>query len=164
MRGSPRRRPARGLLAHLDARSAPGPSSLVRVRRDGRRDRPPLLLPREIQAILDGCAIFDEAAGEWAGNLRDRLLFALLAESGMRLGEALGMRISDFVMGRGGTAYVEIVPRPGNPNGARVKMMRPRRVYVGGGPGAAVRRLPDLTWPAGQPSWASRSPGTGRCW
>jgi integrase len=132
MRGSPRRRPARGLLAHLDARSAPGPSSLVRVRCGGRRDRPPLLLPREIQAILDGCAIFDEAAGEWAGNLRDRLLFSLLAESGMRLGEALGMRISDFVMGRGGTGYVEIVPRPGNANGARVKMMRPRRVYVSG--------------------------------
>ena len=132
MHGAPRRRPARGLLAHLDARAAPGPSSLVRVRRGGRRDRPPLLLPREIQAILDGCAVFDEAAGEWAGNLRDRLLFSLLAESGMRLGEALGMRISDFVMGRGGTAYIEIVPRPGNPNGARVKMMRPRRVYVGG--------------------------------
>jgi integrase len=131
MRGAPGRRPARGLLAHLDARSAPGPSSLVRVRRGGRRDRPPLLLPREIQAIVDGCAVFDEAAGEWAGNLRDRLLFSLLAESGMRLGEALGMRISDFVMGRGGTAYIEIVARPGNPNGARVKMMRPRRVYVG---------------------------------
>ena len=65
------------------------------------------------------------------GNLRDRLLFALLAETGMRLGEALGMRISDFVMGRGDTPYVEIVPRLDNANGARVKMMRPRRVYVG---------------------------------
>jgi hypothetical protein len=41
------------------------------------------------------------------------------------------MRVSDFVMGRGGTPYVEIVPRPDNPNGARVKMMRPRRIYVG---------------------------------
>ncbi len=49
----------------------------------------------------------------------------------MRLGEVLGMAISDFVMGRGGTAYIEVVPRPGNANGARVKMMRPRRVYVG---------------------------------
>jgi integrase len=132
MRGTPRRRPARGLLAHLDARSVAGPSPLVRVR-GSRRDRPPLLLPGEIQAILDGCAVFDEAAGEWAGNLRDRMLFSLLAESGMRLGEALGLRISDFVMGRGGTARIEIVPRPGNPNGARVKMMRPRRVYVGAG-------------------------------
>jgi integrase len=51
----------------------------------------------------------------------------------MRLGEALGLRISDFILGRGGTAYIEIVPRPCNPNGARVKMMRPRRVYVGTG-------------------------------
>jgi len=133
-RGAPRRAPARGLLAHLDARSAPGSSSLVRVRRNGRRERPPLLLPREIQAILDGCAVFDVTTGEWVGNLRDRLLFALfalLAESGMRIGEALGLRISDFVMGRGGTPYVEIVPRIDNTNGARVKMMRPRRVYVG---------------------------------
>lgn len=131
MRGAPRRAPARGLMAHLDARSAPGPSSLVRVRSNRRRDRPPLLLPREIQAILDGCAVLDPATGLWVGNLRDRLLFALLAESGMRIGEALGLRISDFVMGRGGTPYVEIVPRGDNANGARVKMMRPRRVYVG---------------------------------
>jgi integrase len=131
MRGAPRRAPARGLLAHLDARTAPGPSSLVRVRRQRHRGRPPLLLPAEIQAILDGCARPDASVGEWAGNLRDRLLFALLAETGMRLGEALGLRISDFIMGRGSTPYVEIVPREDNPNGARVKMMRPRRVYVG---------------------------------
>jgi integrase len=131
MRGAPHRVPARGLLAHLDARSTPGPSSLVRVRNNRRASRPPLLLPREIQAILDGCAVFDTATGEWVGNLRDRLLFALLAESGMRIGEALGLRINDFVMGRGGTPYIEIVPRADNANGARVKMMRPRRVYVG---------------------------------
>ncbi len=130
MRGAPRRAPARGLLAHLDARTAPGLSSVVRVRRHRHRGRPPLLAPREIQAILDGCALPDPH-GDWAGNLRDRLLFALLAETGMRLGEALGLRISDFVMGRGDTPYVEVVPREDNPNGARVKMMRPRRVYVG---------------------------------
>lgn len=129
LRGTPRRAPARGLLAHLEARATPRPSSLVRVRRR-HRDRSPVLLPTEIQAILDGCATPTDG-GEWAGNLRDRLLFALLAETGMRLGEALGLRISDFVMGRGDTAYVEIVPRADNPNGARVKMMRPRRVYVG---------------------------------
>lgn len=87
LRGAPHRAPARGLLAHLDARSAPGPSSLVRVRSNRHRDRPPLLLPQEIQAILDGCAVYDTATGEWVGNLRDRLLFALLAESGMRIGE-----------------------------------------------------------------------------
>lgn len=132
LRGIPRRRPARGLLAHLDARDAPKPSSLVRVRRSSRRNgRPPVLLPGQIQAVLDGCAVADTLAGDWVGNLRDRLLFALLAETGCRLGEVLGMRISDFVMGRGQTPYVELVPRDDNPNGARVKMMRPRRVYVG---------------------------------
>ena len=103
----------------------------MRVRGSRRGGRPPLLLPAQIQNILDGCAVVDAGSGEWTGNLRDRLLFALMAETGMRLGELLGMRINDFVMGRGGTAYVEVVPRCDNPNGARVKMMRPRRVYVG---------------------------------
>jgi integrase len=131
LRGAPRRSPARGLLAHLDSRSAPSPSAMVRVRRHRSRGRPPVLLPQQIQAVLDGCAVPDAVTGEWVGNLRDRLLFALLAETGCRLGEVLGMRISDFVMGRGDTPYVEIVPRLDNANGARVKMMRPRRVYVG---------------------------------
>ncbi|MCI0690234.1 MAG: tyrosine-type recombinase/integrase [Sporichthyaceae bacterium] len=130
LRGAPRRHPARGLLSHLDARRAPQTSSLVRVRRHRSHQRPPLLMPEQIQQILDACAVYDTATGQWAGNLRDRLLFATLAETGMRLGELLGMRITDFVMGRGETAYIEVVPREDNPNGARVKMMRPRRVYV----------------------------------
>ena len=87
LRGAPRRVLARGLLAHLDARDMPGPSSLVRVRRHRHRGRPPLLLPAEIQAILDGCARPDAALGEWTGNLRDRLLFALLAETGVFSGD-----------------------------------------------------------------------------
>lgn len=131
LRGTARRRPARALLAHLDGRCEPAASSLVRVRRGRNPDRPPVLLPKQIQAILDGCAVFDPEVGAWRGNLRDRFLFALLAETGMRLGEALGLRIGEFVLGRGGSACVEIVPREDNPNGARVKMMRPRRVYVG---------------------------------
>ncbi len=130
LRGVPRRHAARGLLSHLDARRAPQASSLVRVRRHRGHDRPPLLMPQQIQQILDACAVYDTATGQWVGNLRDRLLFATLAETGMRLGELLGMRIGDFVMGRGEAACVEVVPREGNPNGARVKMMRPRRVYV----------------------------------
>lgn len=136
LRGRAARVPSRGLLARLDARREPGLSSLVRVRRRRRQGRPPVLLPAEIQAIIDGCAAWDDAAVGWKGNLRDRLLFSVLAETGMRLGEVLGMHISDFVMGRGGTAYIEVVPRAGNPNGARVKMMRPRRIYV-----SALERL-----------------------
>jgi integrase len=131
LRGSPRRIPARGLLAHLNVGTPAAPSSLVRVRKTRRRDRPPILLPQQIQAILDGCAVWDDDRGEWDGNLRDRFLFALLADSGMRIGEALGLRISDFVMGQGATPHVEIAPREDNANDARVKMMRARRVYVG---------------------------------
>ena len=130
LKGAARRAPARGLLSYLDTRCAPAASSVVRVRKIRRRERPPLLLPQQVQAILDGCATYDTGSGQWQGNLRDRLLFAVLAESGLRLGEALGMRISDFVMGRGGTPHVEVVPREDNANGARVKMMRARRVYV----------------------------------
>lgn len=81
LRGAPVRAPARGLLSHLDGRSGPRPSSVVRVRAK-RRDRPPLLLPGQVQAILDGCAVYAPAAGEWSGNLRDRFLFGLLAETG----------------------------------------------------------------------------------
>ncbi len=131
LRGAPRRAPARGLLSHLDDRAEPSPASLVRIRTVKRRDRPPILLPKQIQAILDGCATYDPKKSEWIGNLRDRFLFALLAETGLRFGEALGMRIHEFVMGRGGTPYIEIVPRDDNPNGARVKMLKPRRIYVG---------------------------------
>jgi hypothetical protein len=38
------------------------------MRRSRRRDRPPLPLPQQIQAIVDGCAVFDTATGEWAGS------------------------------------------------------------------------------------------------
>jgi hypothetical protein len=142
MRGTPRRAPARGLLAHLDARTAPDPSSLVRVRRHRHRGRPPLLLPTEIQAILDGCAMPDASLGEWAGNLRDRLLIALLTETGMRLGEALGLRIGDFVMGRGGTPQYRDRPARGQPERGEGEDDAPPTGLCRLRPGEAVRRLP----------------------
>ncbi|MFC5827186.1 hypothetical protein [Nonomuraea insulae] len=57
----------------MTSSAPPGaPSALVHVRRTRRRDRPPILLPQQVQAILDGCAVYDTDRGEWAGNLRDR--------------------------------------------------------------------------------------------
>jgi len=50
---------------------------------------------------------------------RDRFLFALLAGTGMRIGQALGLRHSDFVS-RDKEAW--IVPRGDNANGARAKL------------------------------------------
>jgi len=61
-----------------------------------------------VAAILDACQ-----------HLRDRLLFALLAETGMRVGQALGLRHCDFVSRR---REIRIVPRPDNANGARAKL------------------------------------------
>ncbi|MGW4125079.1 hypothetical protein [Nocardia sp. NPDC004711] len=63
------------------------------------------MLPNDIQVVLDGCAVPDPDTGEWVGNMRDRFVFAVVAETGCRLGEVLGLRIADFVMGRGGTAF-----------------------------------------------------------
>jgi integrase len=68
LKGAPRRAPARALLSHLDHGSAPAASSLVRVRRTRRRDRPPILLPQQVQAILDGCAVYDAQLGEWVSG------------------------------------------------------------------------------------------------
>ncbi len=51
-------------------------------------------------------------------RLRDRFLFALLFGTGMRVGQALGLRHEDFVTHE---RRIEIVPREDNANGARGK-------------------------------------------
>jgi integrase len=90
---------------------------------------PPVLSPGQITAICDACAQFDPAAGQWLGRVRDRLLFMLLAEAGLRLGEALGLQHRDWRTGRGDTPFIEVVPRE-HPHGVRVKGGTFRRVFV----------------------------------
>lgn len=82
------------------------------------RRLPRVLTVSEVQAILDSCA-----------RLRDRLLFALLFETGMRIGEALGLRHGDIAAAE---REVRITARV-NDNGARVKAGRSRTVPVGDG-------------------------------
>ena len=60
----------------------------------------------EAQAILDAC-----------GHLRDRFLFALLLDTGMRIGEALGLRHEDLGIAE---RQVAVTPRH-NDNRARAK-------------------------------------------
>lgn len=124
---SVRRGRYRPMLAHLDGHrdrrgsplplrgSAPGPA--------------PVLTPAQVGAILEGCACFESARGEWRGSLRDRLLFATLAETGVRLGEALCLVHDDWHTGRGETPFIEVVPRE-HPHGQRTKGGRARRIYV----------------------------------
>jgi integrase/recombinase XerD len=81
----------------------------------------PVKMPRvltvvEIQSILDACT-----------RLRDRFLFALLHETGLRIGEALGLRHEDVAAAE---REIAIVPRD-NDNGARAKSGRGRTVPVG---------------------------------
>ena len=76
---------------------------------------PRVLTVAEMQAILDGCV-----------RLRDRLLWALLCETGMRVGEALGLRHEDI---DAAACQVSVVPRF-NANGARVKSGRSRAIPV----------------------------------
>jgi site-specific recombinase XerD len=128
--GRTRRDPAfQPFLAHLRDRRHDQPAALV-PRRRWHTGPTPVFLPAQVQWILDAAATFDPTNRLWAGNLRDRLLLEILAETGLRLGEVLGVRHEDWVVGRGATPYIRVVPRDDNPNGARVKNMRGRRVFV----------------------------------
>ena len=73
---------------------------------------------------------WDPVACDWQGSVRDRLLWALLAESGMRLGEALAMQHRDWHTGLGDTPFLEVIPREDHPHGLRVKNGGYRRIYI----------------------------------
>jgi integrase/recombinase XerD len=72
-----------------------------------RRRLPQVLALSQVEAILRA-----------QRRVRDRLLFALLFETGMRVGQALGLRHEDVVTWEN---RVEIVSRENNANGARGK-------------------------------------------
>jgi integrase/recombinase XerD len=116
---------SRGVLGHLHHhRDHRRP--VVRVRRTTRRA--PVFTPNQIAGILDDCGRRD--GHEWAGSVRDRLLFETLAETGMRLGECLALQHRDWHLGRGGVPYIDVVPRQDHPAGLRVKNQRPRRLHI----------------------------------
>ena len=114
------------MLEHV-ARRKGRQRAVIRVRAPGHVP-PPVLTPGQIEAICDACARFDPASGQWTGQVRDRLLWMLLAETGLRLGEALGLQHRDWRTGRGDTPFLEVVPRV-HPHGVRVKGGRYRRVF-----------------------------------
>jgi integrase len=115
------------MLEHVARKKGRG-RSVIRVRAP-RNVPPPVLTPGQIEAICDACAWFDAAAGGWAGGVRDRLFWMLLAETGLRLGEALGLQHRDWHTGCGDTPFIEVVPRD-HPHGVRVKGSRYRRLFV----------------------------------
>jgi len=101
-------------------------------RRAPNRVETPVLLPVQVNAILDGCSV-QSASGEWTGSssgLRDRLFFAVLAETGMRMGEALSLRHHDFHISGGATPSIVVAGRDDHPHGVRAKSGA-RRIYIG---------------------------------
>ena len=84
--------------------------AVIRIRQP-RAAAPPALTPGQIDRICDACGIWDSGAREWRGSVRNRLLRVLLAGSGLRLGEALGLQHRDWHTGRGDSPFIEVVPR-----------------------------------------------------
>jgi len=87
----------------------------------------PRTLTREQVAMLIGAC----------RRQRDAFLLALMYETGMRVGQALGLRHEDFVSRH---RLLRIVPRDDNPNGARAKTSRITEICVSG---ELVRRYSD---------------------
>jgi integrase/recombinase XerD len=98
---------------HHVSKSRPQARRTIAVRAPARLPR--VVTVREMQAILDACE-----------HLRDRFLFALLWDAGVRVGEALGLRHADIAAAE---AQVTIVRRV-NANGARSKSADSRTVPV----------------------------------
>ena len=93
-------------FAPLRARGRPG-------RLPERRRLPRVLSLSQVEAILRA-----------QRRLRDRFLFAMLFQTGMRVGQALGLRHEDVVTWEN---RIEIVCREDNANGARGKGGRGER-------------------------------------
>jgi integrase/recombinase XerD len=118
--GRSRSRSWQPMLAHLGPRAERSP--LIRLRPG--QHIPATLDPEQVAAVIDAC-----------GRLRDRLLLTVLAEAGLRIGEALGLRHEDF---DAAASLVSVVPRV-NANGARAKSGR-RQVPV---PARVIRLYSD---------------------
>lgn len=86
----------------------------VRVKREQRRIK--TITQQQAAQLIDACS-----------NLRDRFLLTLLFETGMRIGQALGLRHEDI---REEENQVHIVPREDNVNGARAKTTEDYHVPV----------------------------------
>lgn len=106
----------RPFLHHVTA-GRPSPTRPLRLRESRRLPR--TLTSEQIITLVEACE-----------HLRDRFLLVLLAETGMRVGQALGMRHADFVSHR---RELRIVPRPDNVNGARAKTLDTATIPISAG-------------------------------
>jgi integrase len=78
---------------------------VVSVKRE--RRKPKILTQEQVQTLIAACT-----------HTRDKFLLTLMYQTGMRVGQCLGLRHSDLCVEDG---KIDIVPRSDNPNGARAK-------------------------------------------
>lgn len=77
---------------------------------------PQVLTQEQVKQLIEACK-----------HLRDKFLICLLSETGMRIGQALGLRHEDI---RSWDNEIEIVPRNDNANGARAKAFDSYTIHV----------------------------------
>ncbi|MEH2179654.1 tyrosine-type recombinase/integrase [Nostoc sp.] len=77
---------------------------------------PKTLSSEQVKQLIDGCK-----------RIRDKFLICLLHESGMRIGQALGLRHEDI---QSWDNLIKVIPRDDNANGARAKGNSPYNVDV----------------------------------
>ncbi|MGF1427040.1 tyrosine-type recombinase/integrase [Kitasatospora sp. LaBMicrA B282] len=112
-------------LGHLGG----GQDRRVIGRRRDPKAPPPFLTPKQVAVIKDDAGRFESGAG-WRGDLRLRLFWTLLEETGLRLAEALLLRHRDWQPGTGTTAFLEVQPLEDRRRRLRVKNQRYRRIYL----------------------------------
>ncbi|MGB3641780.1 MAG: tyrosine-type recombinase/integrase [Rivularia sp. (in: cyanobacteria)] len=78
---------------------------------------PGCLTPEQVNNLVEAC-----------NSLRDKLLIRLLYETGLRIGEALGLRHEDIVTGKNNE--IRVIPRLNNINNVQVKSGIERVVHV----------------------------------
>jgi integrase len=121
---------ARGRYASFLGHLGGGQNRRVVGRRRDPKSPPPFLTPPQITVIKQDAAAFQTEADCWVGDLRMRLLWMLLEETGLRLAEALLLHHGDWHPGTGTTAWVEVQPREDQRRRLRVKNQQYRRVYI----------------------------------
>ncbi|MEH2262390.1 tyrosine-type recombinase/integrase [Nostoc sp.] len=77
---------------------------------------PKTLAPEQVEKLINSCK-----------RIRDKFLLCLLNESGMRIGQALGLRHEDI---QSWDNLIKVIPRDDNANGARAKGNSPYNVDV----------------------------------
>ncbi|MHC5773955.1 tyrosine-type recombinase/integrase [Nostoc sp.] len=103
----------KSFLHHI-TKSKPTRTRLLKLKEP--KHYPKTLSSEQVKQLIDSCK-----------RIRDKFLICLLHESGMRIGQALGLRHEDI---QSWDNLIKVIPRDDNANGARAKGNSPYNVDV----------------------------------